>query len=231
MKKVILFDLGNTLINNTSISLEAGLNELHNQLNIMYPKNNFINEGLTLFKELYKTRNIDNIEVKFTVYLSKLLNKFNIITRYSLDQLEEIFYDKAVVDDKIDDVIELLDFLKRKKYKIYIISNSTFSKKVLQKTINKFNIYPYIDNLFSSSDIGYRKPDIRFLNNINELNYIDKKDMVFIGNDKNYDLEFAKNLKIDFIWYNKDNERINNDNIKNIKNYKELLCKWGEIID
>lgn len=53
-------------------------------------------------------------------------------------------------------------FAKRHGLKVYIYSNSTFSKRALMRTIDLFQLTDLIDELYSSSDVGFRKPSAEF---------------------------------------------------------------------
>ena len=73
MIKHICMDLGNTIINNIDFNLQLGLKIVYNQsIHKKLELDTFIHIGFKLMKEMYKDRNIDNIEIPFIKYLSNL---------------------------------------------------------------------------------------------------------------------------------------------------------------
>lgn len=107
MIKHILMDLGNTIINNIDFNLKLGLKILYNQsMNKKIELDNFISIGFELMKEMYKDRNIDNLEVPFIKYLSNLEKITDIKYIKSYDELELEIYQKCVKDKIIDDAFD-----------------------------------------------------------------------------------------------------------------------------
>jgi FMN phosphatase YigB (HAD superfamily) len=58
----------------------------------------------------------------------------------------------------IDGAAELLQYLHNKNYRIFILSNSLFSGSSLKAYLGSFHISHYVEKVYSSADIGYRKP-------------------------------------------------------------------------
>lgn len=233
MKKNVLIDLGNTLIYNRKIDFKAGYEYLFFELkDIKLPINAFLEYVDALFERLYSTRNIDNVEIPFTVFLSTLIHELNLQTSLSLERLEQRFYDKAIIDEPIVGVIEFLSYLKKQQVDIYVISNSMFSSSCLAHTLNQFEMLRYIKHVYSSADIGYRKPSHLFFDTIKDLKNIDKKDTIMIGNDYYFDFEFAKSIQVDFLWYNENNEeKLSSDFCYMTKSYIDLINEWSEKFD
>lgn len=233
MKNTILIDLGNTLIYNKRISFQDGDRYLYNYLDVKeVTLNSFLKTTNTILKSMFKDRNTTNIEVPFTSYLKEVIEKFAIKSDVSLEKLEELYYKSAITDEVIPDAIAFLKFLKTKNYQVYIISNSTFSSRCLKWSLDLFGITEYIDGLYSSSDIGFRKPDKAFFEEISELKKMNKDEAIMIGNDYYFDFEFAKNIGVDFLWYNENNLlRTSDEFCYETHTYSDLIRKWGEIID
>lgn len=81
-------------------------------------------------KEMYKDRNIDNIEIPFIKYLSNLEKIADIKYIKSYEELELEIYQNCVKDTIIDDAFDFLLFAKRHGLKVYIYSNSTFRREL-----------------------------------------------------------------------------------------------------
>lgn len=231
MKKIVCMDLGNTIIHNDIICFENGYEKLYHLLEITnVDLRDWKQKMYQLYLSMYATREKDYIEIPFQQFLQKAIEMMNLQTAYSLDELELIFYQAATVDSIEGDIVHFFDFLKLKKIPIYVISNSTFSKRCLYDTLEKLKLKDYIVELYSSADIGIRKPDARFFERIASLQDFLKREILYIGNDEIIDYHFAKNIGIEFIWYNHEKK---NDNIeeKMIENYRELIKIWGEKFD
>lgn len=233
MKKHVLIDLGNTLIYNRKIDLNAGYVYLYHVLNsIPLSIHEFSKYTSTLFKTLYQTRDVDHIEIPFTTFLSILIDRFHVKPTISLDYIEQEFYHRAIVDEPIVEAVDFLSYLKKKHIDIYILSNSMFSSKCLAFTLQQFGILDYVDGVYSSADIGYRKPSHLFFDGIKDLKNLSKKETIMIGNDFYFDFEFAKAIQVDFLWYNELNLKKDSDTFFYMtKSYKNLINEWSEKFD
>ena len=226
MINCLLFDIGDTIINNLGFDFKEGLKIAYEHLtikNILF--DSFIKDGYELLDKMYKTRKIDNIEIKYTDYLKTLILKYNNTYDISLDELELLIYKNVVTDSKILEVYDVLEYCKSKNIKMYIFSNSTFSSQCLKWTLKEFGLIEYFIDVFSSSDIGYRKPIKAFYEATNIDIELDKT--IFIGNDNYFDGNFARNIGVKFGWYNRkckeNNLKLATFEFKNYKEFKENL--------
>lgn len=231
MKKIVCMDLGNTIIHNDTICFDAGYEKLYSILEITsMDVRNWKKNMYQLYLHMYATREKDYIEIPFQQFLKKAMEMMKVQTRYSLDELEFIFYQAAIIDSIEEDISFFLDFLRRKNIPVYVISNSTFSKRCLLYTLIKLGLKDYIVDVYSSADIGFRKPAARFFEQITPLQSLPKEGLLYIGNDELIDYHFAKNIGIEFIWYNHENKKKNIDG-QMVENYQELIKIWGEKFD
>ncbi|MCM1513682.1 MAG: HAD family hydrolase [Anaeroplasma bactoclasticum] len=231
MKKIVCMDLGNTIIHNDAICFDAGYEKLYSILEITSMNVEEWKQNMyQLYLHMYATREKDYIEIPFQQYLKKSMEMMNIQTSYLLADLEFLFYQAAIVDSVEKDIFSFFVFLRTKNIPIYVISNSTFSKRCLLATLIKLELNEYIAEVYSSADIGIRKPDVRFFNQITALQPFSKEKILYIGNDAIIDYHFAKNSGIEFIWYNCENEE-KDISCQMIENYQELVKIWGEKFD
>ena len=99
----------------------------------------------------------------------------------------------------IKDSKEILNYLKA-KYKLYIISNGFYDVQ-LTKMISS-GISKYFTKVFTSDRVGYAKPHARmFEYAINSENTI-KDECLMIGDDFVNDVEGARNVQIDQVYFN-----------------------------
>ena len=70
----------------------------------------------------------------------------------------------------------------------------------------------YFDDIFVSEDIGIPKPAKEFFDYcFKNLDNPDKNDVVLIGDSLSADILGGLNYGIDTIWFNKNNEPVNDD--------------------
>jgi putative hydrolase of the HAD superfamily len=97
-----------------------------------------------------------------------------------------------------DGVLELLNLLKKRKKKIYLLSNA---QRIF--TLNEMKILgidKYFDGIYFSSDHYVCKPDELFYNKLLEEFKLDVKTSVMIGNDFIADIEGACNVGLDSLY-------------------------------
>lgn len=97
-----------------------------------------------------------------------------------------------------DGVIELLEELKIKKKKIYILSNA--QTEFTRPEIGYLGIEKYFDGILISSEEKCKKPGKSFYNAIIERYHLDPKESIMIGNDSISDIEGAYNVGMDSLY-------------------------------
>ena len=114
----------------------------------------------------------------------------------------------------------LLKYL-HKKYQIYVVSNATNRQQ--HKRLEKANMTPFIDKIFTSIDIGYSKPSKEFFQIC--LDGLNKDEVIIIGDSLTADIKGGINAGIKTIWFNKYQEKIPNIHIDYIVNSLEEIKK------
>lgn len=114
----------------------------------------------------------------------------------------------------------LLEYL-HKRYQIYIVSNATNRQQY--RRLEKANMTPFIDKIFTSIDLGYSKPSKEFFQLC--LEGLNKDEVIIIGDSLTADIRGGINVGIKTIWFNKYQEKIPNiqidyivDSLEEIKN-------------
>ena len=90
-----------------------------------------------------------------------------------------------------DGVFELLDTLKKKGKKIYLLSNAQYIFTGYE--INALGLTPYFDGVVISSNECCKKPSAEFYNVLLKRYKLKKEETVMIGNDQYADIQGAKN--------------------------------------
>lgn len=97
---------------------------------------------------------------------------------------------------------ELLSYLYN-KYKLYIISNGFYDVQ-LTKMISS-GISKYFKKVFTSDRIGFAKPNPGIFEYVIRSEKLNKDECLMIGDDFVNDIEGAKNIKIDQVYFNPEN--------------------------
>ena len=208
MKKIILIDLDNTLIDFNECARHSIINAF-NELGFTYTDKvfeTFITENVKIWKRLEKGE-ITKPQLRadrWNIILKKLGIDFDGTV------LEEMFENGVAKGAyAVDGAYELLEYLKD-KYKLYIVSNGF--RFVQESRIKIGNFEKYFDDVFVSEDVGIPKPAKEFFDYCFEkLGNPDKNDTILIGDSLSADIIGGINYGIDTIWFNKNNEPLPNN--------------------
>jgi YjjG family noncanonical pyrimidine nucleotidase len=210
MKKIILMDLDNTIIDFNECARHSIMG-IFEDLDFHYNENvfeTFITENVKIWKRL-ELGEIDKPYLR--------ANRWNII----LGKLG-IEYDGTIIEERFENGVakgaypveyayELLEYL-YKKYDIYVVSNGF--RFVQESRVKIGNYDKYFKELFLSEDIGIQKPDIRFFDYCYEkIGCPPKEELILIGDSLSADIQGGINFNVETIWFNKNNEP-QNDTIK-----------------
>ncbi len=227
IKKVVIFDLYDTVLMDDYFIFENGLKYLHET----YFSDKCTFDELTKYAEsflpLYEKRKTDQVEICLVNdELPLIFEKYGVDLPANIDELEYNVMNKMQKVFLTEDVKETLEELKKENIKMYILSNSIFTGKVAEKLLEEFNILQYFEKVFSSADYKIRKPNKKFFEIA--LDYIDSNldDIIYIGNDYNTDVKGATAIGLKTIWLNikhfekkEDVECIEVDDFKQILKY------------
>jgi len=150
--------------------------------------------------------------------LDKSMNAFNINKSMKYELLD--LYKTLNTFPEVKDV---LNKLKKKNYKLAILSNGTPS--LLNELVKGNNIENIFDNIFSIEDVGIYKPDYRVYD-IPIKKYQIKKDEVAFLSANTWDVSGGGNYGYNAIWVNRNNNIFDNLDYKaknEVKNLNHLL--------
>lgn len=228
MIKGILIDLGGTIIENNNFSFTRLFNKI-------YELNNNKDIGLEEFLKINKhllSLTYDNrkeIEIRFIDYLRYLQQYFQLQFTKALEAVEIDAVLGIIDTELIDGAKALLEFCRDKKLKIVAVSNSTFSRAVIDKQLSMFNLSEYFNDVLVSSQFLFRKPSAEFYKLALKTIDLNINEIIFIGNDYECDIIGPDKLGIKTCWFNKsNNENYNNINTLEINNYQDLINKLSE---
>ncbi|MBQ2025774.1 MAG: YjjG family noncanonical pyrimidine nucleotidase [Paludibacteraceae bacterium] len=96
--------------------------------------------------------------------------------------------------------LEVLDALKSKRYKLYIISNGFVEIQHLK--LQRSGLYSYFDKCYFSEHIGAHKPAKVFFDYAIKSSNALKKQSLVIGDNFEADIMGARNARIDQVYFN-----------------------------
>lgn len=188
----IIFDLFGTLIEKKHYDYQNALRWLSDTY---FPERFDELQTLSLqFKTEYmKLRKKDNRETSFFRQLALFETELNhkICGDYVSAELQ--FMRRFREEKLVEGVMELLEFLAQKNYSIYVLSNSIFSGDGLKAYLEDFGIEQYIEKVYSSADIGFRKPSkesFRYV--LEDVGISHAEDAYFIGDSLEKDFVGAR---------------------------------------
>lgn len=135
---------------------------------------------LKVFKKLYKDKGIDADEM---------------LLRDTARRFRE---DSTKYIQLYDGVIELLDGLRDKDKKIFLLSNAQESFTIPE--MDKLGILGYFDGVMISSEEGVCKPQRQFFEKLLKRYHLDPKESLMVGNDKISDMQGAKSVGMDGLY-------------------------------
>ena len=154
------------------------------------------------------------------------------ITEDSLDKSMKVYeIDKSMkiellnlykVLSTFNEVPEVLKTLKKKKFKLAILSNGTPS--LLNELVKSNNLNNLFDDIFSIEEVGVYKPDSKVYD-IPVKKYKIKKDEIAFLSANTWDVSGGGNYGYQAIWVNRNNNIFDNLDYKptnEIKSLKEL---------
>ncbi len=169
-------------------------------------------------------------------WLRSLMNRhkdFWQVTEDSLDKSMKAFkIDPSMRNELLDlykilstfpEVKEVLQNLKKKDYKLAILSNGT--PTLLNELVTSNNLDNIFDDIFSIEEVGIYKPDPKVYN-LPIKKYLIKKDEVAFLSANTWDVSGGGNYGYSSIWVNRNNNIFDNLDYKpknEVKNLKQLL--------
>lgn len=209
MYKNYIFDLYGTLVD---IRTDEGKEELWNKMSLLYGYSGAIYSADELcaeyhnFVEIEKSRvasehpNYSYIDIKVENVFEKLYNHKGVsVSKEQVLYTASAFRCFSTEFVKLyDGVVDLLDILKTKGKKIYLLSNA--QRSFTENELNMLGIAEYFDGICISSDVECSKPDSNYFQHLFTRYNLNKSESIMIGNDCNSDIEGACGFGIDSLY-------------------------------
>jgi len=216
MYKTIVFDLDDTLIDNTE-NIKQAFKEV-----LIYRKEKYTEEKFDRFYELDKRFWGDRAsgrmkdphefsskeERRKWIRAQRFIQYFKDITLEEAIKINNLYMEESknkVIE--IEGAKEIIEYLYNKGYEIVIATNGP--KIAVSSKLEKIEILEYIRGVLSAEEVGHMKPHKEFykvlLKKIINSNI---QEILFVGDELEKDIKGGIENNIDTCWFNKRNEKV-----------------------
>ncbi len=209
MYKNYIFDLYGTLID---INTDEWCDDLWKKMAVMYgykgahytfdELNSEYGRLVELEKKAVKKRHPEYkvVDIKIEKVFKKLFTQKGVkVTKSQVAFVAEAFRCYSTKYIKLyDGVIDLLDMLKAKGKKIYLLSNA--QRSFTENELNMLGLTQYFDGICISSDEECSKPDSCYYKTLFDRYGLNKSESIMIGNDYLSDIGGAADFGIDSLY-------------------------------
>jgi HAD superfamily hydrolase (TIGR01662 family) len=245
MIKVILFDLGNTLIYfdaTWSEVLQRAIHNLVEQLTVQnynLDKEQFAKEFYRRIQAYYLQRDKEFIEHTTEYVLSELLSEvgYKDVTPGELRPALDAMYAVSQAHWKREeDTIPTLEYLTKQGYRLGLISNAGDAADV-HTLVDNARLRPFFEQIIISATVGIRKPHAQIFELTLDLFKVSPQKAVMVGDTLEADILGANNLGMRSIWVTRRVSHSNNHNnsmiaqptasVNQLSEIPAILASWG----
>lgn len=173
-----------------------GANYTGKELNSAY--NRLVEEEKQKVHKKHKTYKV--IDIKIEKVFKKLFDEKGVkVTKAQVLNIAASFRCFSTVYIKLyDGVIDLLETLKKKGKKVYLLSNA--QRSFTENEIRMLGLEKYFDGIVISSDEECSKPDVNYFKILFDRYSFEKSESIMIGNDYISDISGAADFGIDSLY-------------------------------
>jgi len=233
MKKIILFDLYDTIVQDISFHFMDGIKYLYDTFFSKACSWQEMTAYSATFLSFYEERKIKYNEICLIKdEIPLFFKKFGVAAPDSFAELDYVVMNQMQKVNLAEDVADTLNTLFEKGIGMYILSNSIFTGESAKKMLNGFGILQYFKKIYSSADYGIRKPCSKFYQTALDEIFSDnpklrRTDLLYVGNDYETDVMGATSMGLSTVWYNvkhlPNTNHIFIDDIDQFKNILEII--------
>lgn len=230
--KMILFDYGQTLVNEQSLDgvkgTEAVLkfaikNKYNKTVEEVQDYANRLNQELGRFDP--EKRHLFQVEVPNAMFTNYLYESQGIEIAISSEEMDSVFWDAASPGEPTEWIGELLAFLKKNKIRTGVISNISYCGNAVTKRIHDCIPEHDFEFIIATSEYMYRKPNRHIFELALEKADLQAEEVWYIGDQYQCDIVGAKEAGLFPVWYMGaiDMKYNPKEDILTIENWKELV--------
>lgn len=228
MKKVIVFDLGGTLMEYEGMPLswipyyETGFSQVNHRLNLDLSGEE-IQKSVEILKEYNPRFHPREVEIPpEEIFIHAIKHWHQAVT---VKQVIEVFFQGLSLVPRIyEDTLTGLKQLRKMGYKTACFTNlpSGMPDEIFQKGIPE--LIDSLDLYMSSALCGYRKPNRAGLDKIAEKFQVPTNKLLFVG-DESIDAEAAYNAGCPFVFMNRGKKPIQRQETASVETMGELISQ------
>jgi len=219
MPKAVIFDLGDTVLEEKSYNMSSGYESISEYLSLntsLEELNNAIAQGQE-----------GNREFKLLEWIDKNLCKKQ--NSMSAHEIELLLWNETVELVRMDGLHKVLDFLFEQGIRVAAISNAIFSSKCIIKELAKHNLDSYFEFVISSADHGIRKPDTKIFKLALKALDLEPNEIWFIGDRWDADIVGSAEAGMTAVWFGNrcdyQDVKVSHNKLKNWSSFESL---WKE---
>lgn len=232
--KMVIFDYGQTLVNETHYDEIKGISAV---LKVSKNPNNVTPQEIQelegkVWGEIgkgMKTFNNEAILEVHSYYFVKYVYEYLGVEFTKSDyEREKIFENAAFISQPTKHIEEFLKFLDDEKIRTSVISNISFSESLLKDRIKRYVPSNKFEFILASSEYVFRKPSKMIFELALKKANLDPSDVWYCGDNAVFDVDGAANCGMFPVWYKGALQAAN----KSVTKTKRLdINDWYEAID
>ncbi len=219
MPRAVLFDLGDTVLEEKSYNIASGFEKISAYLSpaISLKK---LTESIALGQE-------GNSEFQLARWIETNLRSQS--ESMSAHDIELLLWNTTVELVPKPGIRQALDFLVGNGVRVAAISNAIFSSKCMRSELAKHNLDSYFEFVISSADHGRRKPDTAIFARASRALGVESCDTWYIGDRWDADVTGAVSAGMTAIWFG-GQPHVHDSDISHIKlkNWSNFEDVWRE---
>lgn len=235
--KMILFDYGQTLVNEKKFDGIAGTravlqyatkNKYNHTAEDVQAAADAINRELGRFDP--KRRHLFQVEVPNHMFTAFLYQSIGIELSLTHHEIDRTFWNAASPGVPTEGIEDFLDFLKDQNIRTGVISNITYCGEVVEERINSLLPEHNFEFIIATSEYMFRKPNKRIFELALEKSGLQQEDVWYIGDNYLCDVIGARNAGIFPVWYiGATSAPQGEDDVLTISHWDELRKLIGEL--
>lgn len=211
MVKAILFDFWGTLVENGIFP--SPVKQARYILRLRMPFKDFI----IRFEKAVMTKPYTDLNEAFTA----VCNEFEIEPQpFIIEKLVGMWNKNELLGKPFLETIEVLEYLKEKKIKIGLISNTT---QTITRIIEKYDLNKYFDAVMFSYEEGLLKTDPEMFKKLLKKLKVKADDVIMVGDSLPTDVIGSRNAGIRSILLDRMNKREFTPKIVNLRELKKMI--------
>lgn len=233
MPKMILFDYGQTLVNEqrfdgvkgtAAVMKFATKNKYHKTPEEIQEYADRLNREIGRFDP--ERRHLFQYEIPNHMFTKFLYESQGIEIALPPDELDTVFWDAAASGKPTEGIEEFLSYLKGKRIRTAVLSNISYSGKAVERRIRECMPNHEFEFILATSEYLYRKPNPHIFELALERAALSPGEVWYVGDQYKCDIEGAKGSGLFPVWYVGATDMKRNeakDDVLTIESWKQFM--------